>query len=143
MLHAHSFSRFAPAPSRREPMSYTLHSFSRYAPAFSRRKPVNFTATQLHFRVSENFTNRKKERTFRFFPICSLFLLVYGFGLSPYLCLTGQMRCSHLSAVFKFSDKNISLFGTVSLVLYKLRRCFPFDLPLFRFNLKLLYSRLK
>ena len=28
-------------------------------------RSTNFTATQLHFRGSENFTDRKKERTFR------------------------------------------------------------------------------
>ena len=36
---------------------------------------------------------------------------VFGFGLSQYLRLTGQMRCSHLTAFFKFSAKNITLYG--------------------------------
>ena len=41
MLHAHSFSRFAPAPSR--------------------RGPINFTAKQLHFATSKTSPKQKAE----------------------------------------------------------------------------------
>ena len=39
-------------------------------------RSTNFTATQLHFRGSENFTDRKKRGHFGYKPICSLFLFV-------------------------------------------------------------------
>ena len=47
-------------------------------------RSTNFTATQLHFRGSENFTDRKKERKlFGYKPIGFLFLLLIWFWLSP------------------------------------------------------------
>ncbi|MBQ2987844.1 MAG: hypothetical protein IJD59_01935, partial [Clostridia bacterium] len=49
----------------------------------------------------------EKERAFRLEPICSLFLFVYGFGLSPFAVDRSNAMLA-LSGVFKFSVKDSS-----------------------------------
>ena len=50
--------------------------------------------------------NKSKNKRRKSFYSCS-FCYYKGLGLA-YLHLTGQMRCSHLTAFFKFSAKNIT-----------------------------------
>ena len=68
------------------------------------------------YRVKEVYISTERKTRARiegFFLLLLLFLRVIRVWVYPIMRLTSQMRCSHLTAFFKFSAKNITHYGGV------------------------------
>jgi hypothetical protein len=70
---------------------------------------TNFTATQLHFRVSGNFTDRKRDNISDKNRFVISFCRYKGLGLT-HTAFVWTNAMLALSGIFKFSAKNITHF---------------------------------
>ena len=83
-------------------------------------RSTNFTATQLHFRVSGNFTDRKRDNISAKNRFVISFCRYKGLGLA-HLRLTSQTRCSRLTVLSKFSAKNITPWRAWAFFLWEIK----------------------
>ena len=70
-------------------------------------RSTNFTATQLHFRVSENFTGEKRENISATNRFVLSFCRYKGLGLA-HIAFVQTNALLALSGIFKFFAKNIA-----------------------------------